>query len=134
MKGAYLYNFGCKSRQFLAFFAMHLAQNQLAIFNIDRFLALIRYQCYTNNFMHNKRYCTLWFLANVVLSALVNLPFLFLFAIDPDTQKCSVQSPEEMSLLNLIMLSVWAIFYIAVLMLIIIPTNFYISFKLRWVL
>ena len=117
--------------QYLAFFATHLAQNQLAIFNLDRFLALARYQWYTEKLMYNKSYCSILFVINIALSALVNIPFPFLFSVDPNSDKCLVQSPEETLLLNVIMLGFWSIFYVAVPVFIIVPTNLYIYFKLR---
>ncbi|XP_075264258.1 uncharacterized protein LOC142356186, partial [Convolutriloba macropyga] len=125
-----LSTFGCKSSVFMSFFASHLTQNQLAIFNVDRFVALTRHIWYAQNLMHNIYYCRVAFILNIVLSALLNIPTVFVSYYDPILNRCTVQDNATVSPFIMPVLGIWAVFYIAVPLLVIIPTNIYISTKL----
>ncbi|XP_075240026.1 uncharacterized protein LOC142335430 [Convolutriloba macropyga] len=124
-------NFSCKFISLLVFIATHLTQNQTAIFNVDRVLAVSRFQWYTDNIMHNTGMCGILFLFNVVLSTLLNIPFFFLHSYDQSLERCLIQGATTVSRVLLPVLGVWAVFYVAVPFLVIIPANIYVAYKLR---
>ncbi|XP_075253343.1 uncharacterized protein LOC142345140 [Convolutriloba macropyga] len=123
--------FGCITSRWIFFFATHLAQNQLAILNLDRFVAMFRYQWYSENLMHNKNYCCLMVAINFVISFALTFYIPFLQYYDPVSDTCLVRDDSILSPYFFIFLGLRILSYLVVPLLILIPTNYYISRKLR---
>ena len=121
----------CKITRCLAFFSSYLAQNQVAIFYIDRLLLMTKYQWYSNTLMHNRSYCITLFIINILLSAGLSSPNLVQFSYNPDLERCFVQDSSVISQYTFQIVAMGAFFYLLVPLVVAIPANCFVAYKLR---
>ena len=124
-------NVACKTFRFCAQFTALLSQNQLAIFNLDRFLAAYKCQWYSDKLMHNKNYCITTFVANVVMSLALSIHTPLAFSYDEDLDSCWMPDNSVLAPYVPIKLAVEGFFFILFPLLFILPSNCYISRKMK---
>ena len=126
-------NLSCKVSKFFGRFLNLVAQNQMAILTLDRFLAARNPSIYRDCYMNNRNFPSRCTIANYVMTAILCLPTVFVFEINDQWERCLIDSTVHPLLRRFYFWLILAVFYTFIPLMSVLVMNMYIICKIRQV-